>query len=77
MVRDGDWSIVIMNVDASRDVDVSGSVDVDLPILGPIAIGTLLVGLAIVAVGVWLTVSGARTPTAPRGAAPPRPDADA
>lgn len=85
-VRNGDWVVVIMNADGSRDVDVAGSVSVDLPVLGPISIGTLLVGLAILVVGVLLTVSGAKTPretpsarpTPPppgTGAAPPRPDA--
>lgn len=87
-VRDGDWVVVVMNADASRDVDVAGSVTVDLPILGPISIGALLTGLAILAAGVLLTVSAARTPPperptvpappteegAPPAAAPPRPD---
>jgi hypothetical protein len=60
-VRDGDWVVVVMNADASRDVDIAGSVAVDLPILGPISIGALLTGLAILIAGVLLTISGAKT----------------
>ena len=81
-VRDGDWAVVVMNADGSRDVDVAGTVEVELPILGPIAIGMLITGLVIVLIGVLMTISGAKAPRAERGAVPiagpgppPRPDA--
>ena len=88
-VSDGDWSIVVMNEDASRGVDVFGSVEVKLPVLGPASIILLVVALLMLAGGIALTVSGARTPKRRGGApdesvapgapgapasAPPRPD---
>lgn len=84
-VQDGDWSVVIMNADGSADVDVAGTVQVELPILGPISIALLVIGIVILAIGTLLTVSGAKTPKAPTASAmiaapptagpPPRPDA--
>jgi hypothetical protein len=81
-VRDGDWAVVVMNADGSRDVDVAGTVEVELPILGPIAIGMLITGLVILLIGVLMTISGAKAPRAERGTVPiagpgppPRPDA--
>jgi hypothetical protein len=84
-VRGGNWTIVIMNADAARGVDVAGSVAVTLPILGPAGIGLLAIGLIMVVVGVLLTISGSKTPKEPAtsvassvGAGmdppPPRPD---
>lgn len=85
-VQEGDWTVVVMNADGSADVAVSGAVGVELPVLGPVSVGLLLVGIAILLLGVLVTVSGAKTPkpepsplAAPRpsdgGDAPPRPDA--
>jgi hypothetical protein len=84
IVRGGDWTIVIMNADAARGVDVAGSVAVTLPILGPAGIGLLAVGLIMLVAGVLLTVSGAKTPKEPISTVaaatnggthpPPRPD---
>jgi hypothetical protein len=84
-VADGDWTIVVMNADGSRDVDVQGSLAIGLPILGPVAIGVLLLGILLLVAGVALTVSGVKTDPAsartstlvdrtPVGAPPPRPD---
>lgn len=69
--RSGDWSVVIMNADGSAGVDVAGNVDVALPILGPLSIGTLLFGIALLAIGVILTVRGARSPARSAGATAP------
>jgi hypothetical protein len=84
-VQGGDWSVVIMNADGSADVDVAGTVEVELPVLGPISVGLLIAGVVILAIGVLLTVSGAKTPKTgpslagappPQSAEPPRrPDA--
>lgn len=72
-VRDGDWAVVVMNADGSRDVDVAGTVEVELPILGPIALGMLITGLVILLIGVLMTVSGAKSPKVERGAVPATP----
>lgn len=90
VVRDGDWSVVIMNADGSSDVEVAGTVGVSLPVLGPVSIGMLVAAVVILVIGILLAVSGAKTPRAPArgtasatrpvaavspGGAPPRPDA--
>jgi hypothetical protein len=62
-VRNGGWSIVVMNEDGSRGVDAGVSVGADVPILTPL--GWSLVGfgalLALVAAG--LVVVGVRSPS--------------
>jgi hypothetical protein len=88
-VQGGDWTIVVMNANASPGVDVTGSLTVSLPILGPAGVLTLVFGVVFLVVGVLLTISGAKTPRAAKeGAAagaemavasgepppPPRPD---
>jgi hypothetical protein len=73
-VSDGDWSIVVMNEDGSRGLDVFGSVEVKLPILGPASVILLIVAILMLVGGIALTVSGARTPK-PRTAPPGRPPA--
>ena len=72
-VQRGDWTLVIMNADGSSGVSVSASGSLGLPALGPIGIGVLVVGLAILVGGILLTISGSKTPK-PDRAAPPRPD---
>ena len=72
-VRDGDWAVVVMNADGSRDVDVAGTVEVELPILGPIALGMLITGLVILLIGALMTVSGARSPRVGPGVVPASP----
>jgi hypothetical protein len=73
-VSRGDWTMVIMNADGSAGVSVTASGTLGLPALGPISVGLLIAGLAILAGGIVLTVSGAKTPKPDRGVTPPRPD---
>lgn len=78
-VASGDWTIVIMNADAAKGVDVAGSASVTVPILGPTGIALLIVGIAMLVAGILLTISGSKMPkvqapvTAPPGPAPPAP----
>ena len=68
----GDWTIVIMNADGSPGLDVNGSGSVTLKLLGPVSVGLLVLGLALLVGGTLLTISGAKTPKtgrlAPAGA---------
>jgi hypothetical protein len=66
----GSWTVVIMNADASSDVDVDLAATVTLPILGPTGIVILVVGLGALVGGVLLTISGARMPKATQRTAP-------
>ena len=84
----GAWWLVVMNADGSSGVDVTGVASIDIPLLAGFAWVILVVGLGMLAGGVALMISGARTPRkgdvgAPppppptgvaRGAPPPRPD---
>ena len=70
----GDWTLVIMNADASSDVSVTASGTLRMTALGPIGIGLLVLGLAMLVGGILLTVSGSKTPRMRDGAPPPRPD---
>jgi hypothetical protein len=69
-VTRGDWSVVVMNSDATQDVDVSASASLRLPVVGPLGIALLVLGLVALGAGVLLTVSGARTPTTVAAGAP-------
>lgn len=82
-VAPGDWTIVVMNADGSAGVEVIGTASLHTSSLGPIALGVLAFGLALLAGGSILTVRGAkRAPTFTTGAEtqaspdapPPRPD---
>ncbi len=58
---DGDWTIVALNPDASRGVAVSAQVSAELPALGWVAAGLLVLGLLFLAVGVTMvTVASVR-----------------
>lgn len=72
---DGDWVVLVMNGDASRGLEVAGTVEIAAPALGPASIAIFVVGLLVLAGGVALTVSGARMPARTRTAPPARPDA--
>jgi hypothetical protein len=72
-VRDGDWSVVLMNADASRGVAADLDLGAKLSFLIWVAIGLLLGGVLVVAGSTALIVLAARTPR--RQAAPPTPPA--
>ena len=61
----GAWTLVVMRADAQPSLDVTLSGRVRIAALGPIGIGLLLLALAVLAVGIWLT---ARTAIARAGA---------
>ena len=73
-VTGGDWTMVIMNADGSADVSVTASGSIGMPALGPISIGLLVAGLAILVGGILLTISGSKMPKPSRASPPPRPD---
>jgi hypothetical protein len=58
--RDGDWSIVLMNTDASAGVSVRGDLGAKFPPLPWVAAGLLMAGAVLAVVGGWLLVSGVR-----------------
>jgi hypothetical protein len=70
-VRDGDWSVVLMNADASRGVAADLDLGAKLSFLIWVAIGLLLGGVLVVAGSTALIVLAARTPQ--RQPAPPMP----
>jgi hypothetical protein len=65
-VESGDWVAVAMNDDAARGVDLSAAVGAKAPILLPVAIGLIVVGLLLgVAAFFIFRLSGQRAPPAP------------
>jgi hypothetical protein len=79
-VRSGNWTIVVMNPDASTGVEADLSVGVRSPLLLGIGIALLVVGLLLVAGSVAMIVGATRDrdrgrATLPPGATPARPDA--
>jgi hypothetical protein len=58
----GDWTLVVMNADASRSVDVAVAGSVTVPDLGQIGFLVLAIALAILGGGIWLTARAARAP---------------
>lgn len=63
--RDGDWSIVLMNADASNGVTVRGDLGAKFPPLPWVASGLLIVGAGLAVLGGWLVVFGIRGATRP------------
>ena len=55
----GDWTLVVMRADAQTSLDVTLSGGVTIGGLGAIGIALLLVALAILGLGIWLTARSA------------------
>ena len=70
-VRDGDWSVVLMNADGSRGVAADIDLGTKLAFLLWVAIGLLIGGVLVTGGSAALVVLAARTPRPPR--APPKP----
>jgi hypothetical protein len=62
-VDDGDWSIVVMNEDASRGVDVGVKAGAELGFLRGAGWGALISGLIVLSVAALLAVLGIRKPS--------------
>jgi uncharacterized membrane protein len=61
----GNWTLVLMNADASAPVEANVSLGVHLGFLRPLGIGLTVAGVVILAVGILLVVLGARRPRRP------------
>jgi hypothetical protein len=68
-VDDGDWSIVVMNEDASRGIDAGVKAGADLPLLSGAGWGALIAGFITLASGAGLAALGIRGPRRVRVAA--------
>ena len=66
-VRDGDWSVVLMNADGSRGVDADVDLGAKLSFLLWVAIGLLIGGVLVVGGSTALVVLAARTRHPPPG----------
>jgi hypothetical protein len=64
-VRQGGWSIVVMNADGSRGVDAGVSVGADIPVLTPLGWGLAGGGLLLALIAAGLVVVGVRAPSRP------------
>lgn len=61
-VESGSWSVVVMNADGSRGVDVGIKAGADVPILTPAGWGALIAGLLGLGLAAALTFVGLRSP---------------
>lgn len=69
----GTWSLVVMNADGSRGIDVTADAAIDVPLLGRTALVLLVAGLALLAGGLAFVISGTRTPRKRNASQPPAP----
>ena len=74
-VRDGDWSVVVMNADGSRGVAADVAVAAELPWLDDLGLGALVVALRFAAGAVALIVVGTGRTGGPRPTPAPAPAA--
>jgi hypothetical protein len=65
-LKDGDWSIVVMNADGSRGVDTDISAGAKFPFLATLGWISLAGGLVLVIIAGTLIYLGARTPRPPK-----------
>lgn len=63
----GDWTVVVMNADATRPVESDLTVGAQVPLLGATAGAALGVGLALLVMGLLLILLGARQRRTPAG----------
>jgi hypothetical protein len=61
-VEDGDWSIVVMNADASRGLDSRISAGAEALLLAPLGWGMTIAGLLVLAFAAGATVVAVRVP---------------
>jgi hypothetical protein len=67
--REGDWSVVIMNADASAGVAVNGDIGAKFPPLPWVAAGLLGIGLILALIATWLLAQEFRARRRPPSAA--------
>jgi hypothetical protein len=60
-VKDGDWSIVVMNEDGSRNVDAGIRAGADVPWLDDLAWGATIAGIVMLLIAAGFTVVAVRT----------------
>jgi len=68
-ITSGDWTVVIMNADASPGIRADVSLGARLDLLFPIAVGLSVAGVVLLLIGIVLVILGAR-PARPWPAAP-------
>ena len=59
-VESGDWTVVLMNADASRGIDLDARLGIKVDWLLPALIGLIVVGLILLAGGTTLVIVGSR-----------------
>jgi len=71
--REGDWSVVFINADASADIDIRGDASAKLPILRWLAGALLIIGAAAGVLAAWILVRAVRRSARSAQAAPDTP----